>query len=128
MKRIAWLSVVVVVSVASLEVCADPPPPPSPPPPPPKGVPNEVSRVGKVYIVGNDTVPDAVVLRMLGDLQPGNVLQYPSIRVAEKTLAASGLFVLDPRKNLRPTITVIEDGESVFKDIVVNVKTITLKK
>jgi hypothetical protein len=76
------------------------------------------AKVGNVYIVGNTFTKDSVIRGAI-ELCPGETLRYGEVRAAEKRLAALGLF--ESGKD-RPTIRVVDDTESVFKDIVVIVK------
>jgi hypothetical protein len=80
------------------------------------------ARVGEVIIVGNTKTPDAVIRKHIG-LFPGQVLDYASLRKAEKALADLKRFVVDPAKGIRPTVVVVErdDADAPFKDIVVTV-------
>src|SRR5262245_35090303 len=105
MRGIATLLIVALLAgLASTGVCEDPQPPAPPAPPPPaKKAPPEAKdakpqphRVGNIYIVGNKTVPDGVILAILVELRPGGELRYPAIRLGELRLASSGLFVNDP--------------------------------
>src|SRR5947209_12349820 len=66
--------------------------------------PNKV-MVGQVIIVGNEKTPDAEIRKQL-DMYPGQVLHYPSIRIAEEKLAKLGIFVVDTAKEIHPTIYV----------------------
>jgi polysaccharide export outer membrane protein len=80
------------------------------------------ARVGQIHIVGNTKTEDAVILQQLS-LLPGAELGYRDLQAAEQKLARLGLFVVDPDKGVRPTVTVVDaDGDSPFKDIVVQVK------
>jgi outer membrane protein insertion porin family len=81
----------------------------------------EPAKVGKIYVVGNEVTQQRVILRSLG-LYPGQYLRYPEVRIGENNLARLGIFENNPETGVRPTITVVEDGDSVFKDVVVNVK------
>jgi outer membrane protein assembly factor BamA len=81
----------------------------------------EPAKVGHVYIVGNTVTRDSVIRRMVG-LYPGQYLRYPEVKNAENNLARAGIFEANPESGVRPTVTVIEDTDSVFKDVIVNVK------
>lgn len=81
----------------------------------------EPSKVGNVYIVGNEVTQDRVIRRVVG-IFPGQYLRYPEVRIGEANLARLGIFESNPETGSRPTITVIEDGESQYKDVVINVK------
>ena len=82
---------------------------------------SEPAKVGNVYIVGNTVTQDRVIRRVIG-LEPGQYLRYPEVKAAENNLARLGLFDASPETGTRPTVTVIEDSDSVFKDVMVNVK------
>jgi uncharacterized protein (TIGR03067 family) len=71
-------------------------PPPMPvndPKPAPKPVDQAANqaRVGHIIIVGNEKTPD-LKIRKLVDMSPGQVLQYPDLRIAEEKLAKLGPF------------------------------------
>ena len=78
-------------------------------------------KVGNVYIVGNTVTQDRIIRRILG-IEPGQYLRLPEVKAAEAGLNRTGLFETNPETGARPTVTVIEDSDSVFKDIIVNVK------
>ena len=60
-----------------------------------------------------------MILKKL-ELAPGHVIDYPSIRKAEKKLAVLNLFVVDPKRGVGPTVTVVDpDSDSPYKDVVV---------
>lgn len=77
--------------------------------------------VGEVIIVGNTVTQDRVIRRMLQGIQPGQVLRYPEIRIAERDLARLNIFEMAPEKGVRPTIQVL-DNPGPFKDILVKVE------
>jgi hypothetical protein len=78
--------------------------------------------IGEIYVIGNDKTPTSVVLKYAG-LHPGEPLSYPLLRLAEKWLAATDLFVVDEQEGVRPTITVIEGEEGgTYRDIMIVVK------
>jgi outer membrane protein insertion porin family len=79
----------------------------------------EPSKVGRVWITGNDVTQDHVIRNLVG-LYPGQYLRYPEVRIGEANLARRGIF--DVSDGNRPTITVIEDTDSPTKDVVINVK------
>jgi RNA polymerase sigma factor (sigma-70 family) len=79
-------------------------------------------KVGAILTVGNDKVPFEVISRKIR-LESGQVFDDESLRLAEKTLAAFPLFVVDPEKGIRPTVTAIApQANSEFWDILVTVK------
>ncbi len=81
---------------------------------------DEVRFVGEVIIVGNDRTSDGTIRRVV-QLYPGQVLHMEDVRQAEQAIADLGLFVVDPEKGIRPTVSVLESpGE--FKDVLVRVQ------
>ena len=79
-------------------------------------------HVSEIKIVGNTVTRDNVILRQV-PLEPGQLLSYPDMRVAEANLARLQIFKADPASGVRPTVSVIDpDGEGEFKDILVNVE------
>jgi hypothetical protein len=79
-------------------------------------------RVGQIFIVGNERTESEIILKQV-PLYPGQVLSYPDLQAAEKNLAKLGIFQVDLKKGVRPTVTVVDpDGPGEFKDIIVNVK------
>jgi RNA polymerase sigma factor (sigma-70 family) len=85
----------------------------------------ELRRVGSIYIVGNEKTPDAVIRECL-PFAPGEPIHYSRLRLAEKRLSALGLFVEDPKKGIRPTVTIVEDTDAPFLDIIVNVQEVVV--
>jgi beta-lactamase regulating signal transducer with metallopeptidase domain len=86
------------------------------------------ARVGQITIVGNETVAADVILRQV-PLLPGAVLNYPDLRTAERNLARLGLFMVDPQKGIRPTVTVVDaEDDKPFKDILITVKEVNKAK
>jgi outer membrane protein assembly complex protein YaeT len=83
------------------------------------------ARVGTIYVVGNESTRDNVPRRYLGNLLPGQILSYPDIRIAEANLARSGLFAANPETGERPTIEVVDNPNSIFKDLIVRVRETT---
>jgi hypothetical protein len=69
------------------------------------------SRVGQIFIVGNEKTSDEELLKAL-ELFPGQILSFPDLRLAEQRLARiKGL-------KSNPKLTVLDrEGDSVFKDI-----------
>ncbi len=68
------------------------------------------ARVGQIFVVGNTKTPTDVIVKQLA-LFPGQVLEYPALRQAEKKLA-----------KWKATVTIVENGEgSAYKDILVKV-------
>lgn len=82
-------------------------------------------QVGRVIVIGNTRTKQNVILRELGDLDPGQVLSYPDLRLAERNLARLNIFKTTPDGSFRPSVTVQDNPEqpnSPFKDILVNVE------
>ncbi len=79
------------------------------------------AKVGNVFIVCNEVTQDRVIRRVLG-IYPGQTLRYPELRVAERDLARLNIFDVNPELGIRPTIQVLEDTDSEYKDILVTVK------
>jgi outer membrane protein assembly factor BamA len=89
---------------------------------PAQNVAGEPQRVGQIFIAGNEITRHHVILKCL-PFYPGWPLTYYDIRKAEKNLEKLGIFKIDPRKGIRPRITVIDaSGENPFKDILVEVE------
>jgi outer membrane protein assembly complex protein YaeT len=76
--------------------------------------------VGQVIIIGNPVTQDRVIRRVI-ELYPGQVLQYPDLRIAENNLARLNIFEMKPEEGVRPTVTVL-DSPGPFKDILVKVQ------
>ncbi len=80
------------------------------------------ARVGQIFIEGNDTTRQNVILRQL-NLFPGQPLSYPEIRAAAQNLNKLNLFENSPESGVRPTVSVLDpDSDTPFKDILVNVQ------
>jgi hypothetical protein len=80
--------------------------------------------IGEIFIAGNDRTPNSVILKV-ADLYPGEPLSYPRLRLAEKRLADSGLFVVDEKKGVRPTINVTASiTDTRYQNIQIAVKEI----
>lgn len=67
-------------------------------------------RVGEVIIIGNTRTPDWFIRRLL-PFVPGEVVQYPLLRIAERDLARCGRFVVDADAGIRPTVAAIDDAD-----------------
>jgi outer membrane protein assembly complex protein YaeT len=79
------------------------------------------ATVGEVKIIGNTVTRDNVIRRQV-PLQPGQILTYPDLQVAEANLARLNIFETDPEKGQRPTVTVLDpEGDNPVKDILVNI-------
>ena len=80
-----------------------------------------ISRVGEVIIVGNTVTQDRVIRRMLQGIQPGQILRYPELRIAERDLARLAIFEMNPEQGIRPIVQAL-DSPGPFKDILVKVQ------
>lgn len=78
-------------------------------------------RAGEVIIVGNTVTQDRVIRRMLQGIQPGQVLRYPELRIAERDLARLNIFEMNPELGIRPTVQAL-DSPGPFQDILVKVQ------
>jgi outer membrane protein assembly complex protein YaeT len=78
------------------------------------------ARVGQIFISGNEVTKQNVILRQV-PLYPGQVLTYPDLRVAERNLAKLNIFEMKPDQGIRPTVTVLDDNDTEFKDLLINV-------
>jgi outer membrane protein assembly complex protein YaeT len=81
------------------------------------------SRVGQIFIAGNDVTRDNVILRQV-PLYPGQPLTYPDLRVAERNLARLNIFQVKPDQGIRPTVSVLDDNnpDNPYKDVLINVQ------
>jgi outer membrane protein assembly complex protein YaeT len=82
------------------------------------------SRVGQINIYGNEVTKDRVIRRLLG-LYPGQVLEYPQLRLAEQALARTQIFENSPEKGIRPIVEIdpkTDFPDAEYKDINVFVK------
>lgn len=80
------------------------------------------SRVGEIRIVGNEVTKERVIRRVLG-LYPGQILEYPQLRIAEQNLQRLQIFESNPQTGVRPLVYVDpKTEESEYKDIIVQVK------
>jgi outer membrane protein insertion porin family len=82
------------------------------------------SKVGYIYVVGNDVTRQNVILRQMPEgLSPGQTLQYPDLRGAERNLARLGIFETNGETGVRPTVEVLNrEGEEEYKDLLVRVQ------
>ena len=81
-------------------------------------------RVGQLFILGNDEVPDRIILEQC-PLFPGKLASTTDLREAEKNLARLGLFVIDRKRGIRPTVKFLDredNNEERFFDIQIEVK------
>jgi outer membrane protein insertion porin family len=80
------------------------------------------ARVGQVFIVGNTRTRQNIILRQV-QLYPGQPLEYPAMRQAEKNLTRLGIFESSPDGGQKPNVYVLNpESDSDFKDIMVEVK------
>jgi outer membrane protein assembly complex protein YaeT len=82
--------------------------------------------VGNIIIVGNERTRQNVILRQL-PFYPGQLLQYPELRIAENNLRRLNIFANSPggpgSPPVSPTVTVLNpESESPYKDVLVEVK------
>ncbi|HEX5273078.1 MAG TPA: outer membrane protein assembly factor BamA [Gemmataceae bacterium] len=82
------------------------------------------SKVGYIYVVGNDVTRQNVILRQMPEgLSPGQTLQYPDLLVAERNLARLGIFETNGETGVRPTVEVLNrEGDEEYKDLLVRVQ------
>ncbi|HZZ79316.1 MAG TPA: outer membrane protein assembly factor BamA [Gemmataceae bacterium] len=80
-----------------------------------------MAYVGEVIIVGNTVTQDRVIRRMLDQVQPGQVLRYPELKIAEAQLSRLNIFEMNPEQGVRPTVTPLP-SDGPFKDILVKVQ------
>ena len=79
-----------------------------------------IDRVGEVIIIGNTITQDRVIREVVTFL-PGQILRYREIRRVERKLAELGLFKVDPKTGIRPTVQVL-NSPGPFKDILIKVE------
>ncbi|MGF1583178.1 MAG: hypothetical protein ACFCD0_27975 [Gemmataceae bacterium] len=82
------------------------------------------AKIGQILIRGNTRTPEWMIRQRL-PLYPGQTLQFPFLRIAERDLSHSMLFVVDKKRGIRPTVTVLvhpDSPNSEFVDILVSVK------
>jgi outer membrane protein assembly complex protein YaeT len=80
------------------------------------------AKVGQVYVIGNTRTRQDVILRQV-PLYPGQPLEYPAMRQAEKNLTRLGIFETSPDGSEKPKVYVLNpESDSDFKDIMVEVK------
>jgi outer membrane protein insertion porin family len=78
-------------------------------------------KVGEVYIVGNTVTQDRVIRRVL-NIFPGQLMQYPELKIAENSLARLNIFETNPELGIRPTVTPLPDSPGEFQDVLVKVQ------
>jgi outer membrane protein insertion porin family len=83
------------------------------------------SKVGEIRIIGNETTKDRVILHAIG-IYPGQLLEYPQLKLAEDALKRTQIFENDPTKGGPPLVYVDpKTEENEYKDIIVQVKETT---
>src|SRR5205823_5578900 len=83
------------------------------------------ARFGRVVIVGNTRTKQIVVLNALSDIEPGQVLTYPDLKIAERNLQRLNIFKSTPDGSIHPTVTVVDDPSnplSEYKNILVQLE------
>jgi outer membrane protein assembly complex protein YaeT len=82
------------------------------------------AKVGQIYIVGNEVTRQSVILRELPDgLLPGQILQYPDLRIAERNLIKRNIFENNGETGVHPTVEVLNrEGDEEYKDLLVRVQ------
>jgi RNA polymerase sigma factor (sigma-70 family) len=78
------------------------------------------ARIGNILVRGNTDTPSSLILKTIR-LYPGQVLDLQALDAAEKRLAALKQFVVDSKKGIHPTVTVVEN-EGLFRDVLVTVQ------
>jgi RNA polymerase sigma factor (sigma-70 family) len=79
-------------------------------------------KLGEVLIVGNEQSTTRFILAVT-ELVPGQDIDRQCLDVVERNLAATGRFVVDSQKGIRPTVSLIErEGEGEFRDVLVTVQ------
>jgi RNA polymerase sigma factor (sigma-70 family) len=82
----------------------------------------KVFKLGGVLVVGNNQTTTRYILAVT-ELIPGQDIDRPCLDVVERNLAATGRFVVDSQKGIRPTVALIErEGDGEFRDILVKVQ------
>jgi outer membrane protein assembly factor BamA len=88
---------------------------------PAEPLPASPARIGQIIIIGNENVKQDIILREIS-LAPGQVLSYPDLLAAERSLERLGLFRVDTDRGIRPTVRVVESSDPALKDIVITVE------
>ncbi|MGH7169923.1 MAG: POTRA domain-containing protein [Gemmataceae bacterium] len=81
-------------------------------------------RVGQLFIVGNEEIPDSIIQEQCAFF-PGTPVTIADLREAEKNLARLGFFVIDRKRGIRPTVKFLDredNDEDRFFDIQIEVK------
>jgi len=80
--------------------------------------------MGQLFIIGNEQVPDGIILEQC-PLFPGKPVSLADLRTVEANLARLGLFVIDRKRGIKPTVKVHnreDDTGGGFRDIQIEVK------
>jgi hypothetical protein len=79
-------------------------------------------RVGTIKVKGNSKIYSTLILEML-PFAPGYFFTASALRRAEKNLVRLGFFEVNPSKNIRPAVAIVdaEEGGNI-KDIIVTVQ------
>jgi hypothetical protein len=81
-----------------------------------------VMYVGQIFIIGNETLPQNIVLELV-PFFPGQRITSADLKVVERNLERLGLFVIDPAKGVRPCVTILDPkGKVIFKDVLIEVQ------
>lgn len=87
-----------------------------------------VYRIRKIRVTGNERISRESILAHV-PLVPGRILSRSDLKQAERNLAELGLFVVDAKTGVRPTIAVIDvEDDSDRKDLLITVKEKTKAK
>jgi hypothetical protein len=79
-------------------------------------------RVGQLFIIGNATVPQEVILREVF-LYPGALLDPNALGSAARNLANLNLFETDVQGKLSPVVRILDnDVEGEYRDILIQVQ------
>jgi Surface antigen variable number repeat len=77
--------------------------------------------VGAVIISGNDRTPDNVILKLFG-VGGGSTISGEQLQAVAERLVDSGLFVVDPPRDIRPRVQVLDlDSDKQFKDVLITI-------
>jgi hypothetical protein len=78
-------------------------------------------RVGQIIIIGNVRTSDAAILKQV-PFVPGQALDLQALKTAEQNLVRLGVFQVDAKRGIRPTVTVLDQADDGFKDILITVQ------
>jgi outer membrane protein assembly factor BamA len=80
-----------------------------------------LGRVGQIFIVGNTETRQSVILGQL-PFKPGDLVSDADLGLAERRLDLLNIFVIDPARDIRPTITILDADKADIKDILIEVE------